>query len=94
MVTALGYYTRKMTELRHSRGGRCERCGSTECLEWAHVIPNRELGTFPHCRVNGKRLGRGMPQRYHDIKRNPENYRLLCHACHVIEDTLGTEPPF
>lgn len=91
-MAAKGYYTRKMKELRASRGNCCEECSKTGTLEFAHVA------LTPLCGANGnKGKGRGMPQRYHDIKKHPECYKLLCPECHSKIDKfrrLPKEPPF
>ena len=83
-----GVYSRYMAELRAAFGGRCEECGSSSRLEFAHVISTG---------LNGR--GRGMPQRVHDIRRHPECYRLLCRPCHLAFDrekgpALPEEVPF
>lgn len=69
-------YSEKMEALRDKWGGRCVHCGSRRNLQFAH-LPGRE--TFHH-------NGRGMPNRYHDIKRNPRCYVLLCERSHRALD--------
>jgi hypothetical protein len=66
-----------MSKLRETRGNACEQCGTDSALEWAHVAPT-PLQRTPR--------GRGLPQRVHDITKNPEAYRLLCHIHHCILD--------
>jgi hypothetical protein len=65
-----------MAELRAEFGGACVDCGHTRGLEFSHVKPTGVTGG----------LGRGMPQRYHDIKKNPDCYRLRCKRCHRTYD--------
>lgn len=60
-----------MAELRADWGGRCEECGRTYDLEFAHIRPNGLKGE-----------GRGSRQRYYNIRKNPQDYRLLCRLCH------------
>lgn len=75
-----GYYPRKMAELREQFGGVCQAkgCERTTGLEFAHIQPTN---------VNGR--GRGQAVRYHDIKKHPERFRLLCRPCHVAMDFDG-----
>lgn len=79
----------RMTELeaeRQRRGGKCAICGSTMCLEMAHV--NRTQA--------GKRLkgqGRTSGARLRDWKENPEDYVLLCFWCHTAYDNGQIELP-
>jgi len=70
-----GYYTERMSALRTARGDACEQCGGDADLEWAHIAPTA---------LSGK--GRGLPQRVHDITKNPEAYKLLCHVHHCLLD--------
>ncbi len=77
-------YKGKMAELRKERGNRCmlglSECTVTTSLEFAHV---ESTG------LNGR--GRGLPQRYHDIKRNPSAYILACRSCHLKADSLAVQ---
>lgn len=81
-------YTTKLASLREAWGNACVWCGvphipsagSSWSLEFAH-LPGKPTG------LNGS--GRGMPQRYHDIKANPESYVLLCVDCHTKLDGRG-----
>ncbi len=66
-------YPKKFKELRKEWGGRCVECGDTHRLEFAH-LPGKPTG------IEGK--GRGMPQRYYDIRNNPQCYVLLCQRDH------------
>lgn len=76
-----GRYTKRMEALRASYGNQCAECGSSSSLEFAHIKPTPLSG------ANGnKGRGRGMPQRYHDIKKHPDCYELLCPACHSKKD--------
>lgn len=75
-----------MDELRAHFGGRCERCGANDSgvaywngprrpLEFAHVKPTGLCGQ-----------GRGLKNRFLDVLRNPDCYRLLCSRCHRLLD--------
>ena len=91
-MPAAGYYAKKLADLRQAWGGRCVRCnvphvpsaGPGWQLEFAH-LPGKPTG------LNGR--GRGMPQRYHDVKRNPASYVLLCVECHTELDGRGGRTP-
>lgn len=97
-----GYYRKKFRELRRRYGNTCAIQLTPECthsaprwLEFAHVAPTSLRGR-----------GRGQAARYHDIKRNPHAYILVCRACHLRADALAKvfvkeikiqlteEPPF
>lgn len=76
-------YSDKMEQLRWDWGGDCVWSNGTICggpLEFAH-LPGKETG------LEGK--GRGMPQRYHDIKKHPDCYVLLCREHHTELDSRG-----
>lgn len=79
-----GYYWYKMQELRDLRGGRCEvidrnkRCAAIVELEFAHI---KETGLNGH--------GRGRADRYHDIKKNPDSYKLMCKRHHREFDRMN-----
>lgn len=75
------FYMRAMWRLRALFGGRCQECGSLFSLEFAHVAKTALKGR-----------GRGQSRRFHDIKRNPEAYRLLCRSCHCELDFAGRDP--
>lgn len=49
-------------------------------LEFAH-LPGKPTG------LDGR--GRGVSKRYHDIKRHPESYVLVCRDCHAVLDGRG-----
>ena len=70
-------YTHRMRELRKQWGGRCVICGKRHHrprrLEFAHLRPTQVVGR-----------SRGMPQRYHDIRKHPESYILACSRCHKL----------
>lgn len=66
-----GYYSKRMDVLRERFGGVCVRCGGTKALEFAHLGDTGLWGR-----------GRGLPQRVHDISKNPKRYVLLCKRCH------------
>jgi hypothetical protein len=79
-------YRRRMAELREAWGGRCVVCGVPHApgaglrLEFAH-LPGKPTG------LNGS--GRGRSERYHDIRRNPDCYVLVCVEHHVELDGRG-----
>ncbi len=83
-MTRRGYYPGKMADLRAEWGGRCVWCGlpslPSNPLEFVH-LPGK------HTTIEGR--GRGLPQRYHDIKRNPGSYVLLCRDHHTALDKRG-----
>lgn len=54
-------------------GGRCVSCGSTNDLQFHHLIPTE---------VNGR--GRGTQARLKDIESHTDSYTLLCGVCHDI----------
>ena len=58
-------------KLRQECGGSCQKCGSNQKLEFAHIKPTDLSGR-----------GRGRKERYYDIKNNKDHYRLLCMSCH------------
>lgn len=82
---APGYYRGVMQRLREEWGNRCraDRVGLPACgvsgtarqLEFAHKEPTGVIGR-----------GRGRADRYHDIKKHPESFELLCHLCHKLYD--------
>lgn len=67
---------RKRQQLVADRGGECEECGSKEKMEFAHL---GETGLYG--------AGRGRKERYYDVIRNPDKYKLLCQRCHKRLDT-------
>ncbi|MCP4878299.1 MAG: hypothetical protein GY896_22835 [Gammaproteobacteria bacterium] len=87
-----GQYKGKMEELRQAWGGKCligfSGCWKDHGLEFAHVKPTKIKRESQN---GGKRSGRGLPQRYHDIKNNPGCYLLVCRACHARADGLADE---
>jgi len=56
-------------------GGKCEECGVTSGLEFAHR-EETELDGW----------GRGRKERVYDVMKNPDKYRLLCKDCHKEYD--------
>lgn len=78
----MSQYSGKMADLRKERGGRCvlnmDGCWQTHGLEFAHI---KDTG------LNGR--GRGLPQRYHDIKKHSDAYILVCRHCHQKADGLA-----
>ena len=66
-----------MDRLLEERGGKCTwtDCDATEALEFAHVKPTELKGR-----------SRGRKERYYDIIKNPDSYRLLCHFHHKMMD--------
>lgn len=85
-----GYYRGKMALLRQAFGGRCVDCGVTRRLQFSHVKPT-EISTVGR---GHQSRGRGLPQRYHDIRRHPDAYALRCWPCHVEFDHPMDEVPF
>ena len=86
-------YRGAMARLCVEWGGRCQCAGCEECrrvsdvacdrrwrLQFAHVKPTPILAVS---------RGRGRADRYHDIKRHPECYRLLCWWCHYQFDSVN-----
>ena len=67
-----------LAKMREERGNQCVFCGERENLDFAHLRPTG---------LRGK--GRGMDARATDIRKNPDDYILLCHKCHVIHDRLN-----
>lgn len=77
-------YKGAIDKLRIERGNECEECGVHQDkakylhrngLEFAHVITTS---------LNGR--GRGRADRYHDIKKYPTHYKLMCRLCHLEFD--------
>jgi hypothetical protein len=62
-------------QLLAARGGKCEDCGHTFKLQFAHLKPTGLSGR-----------GRGKWQRMRDVKKHPDAYRLLCWKCHLALD--------
>lgn len=60
-----------LQKLRKERGSKCEECGSTIALQFAHIKETELKGG-----------GRGRKERYYDIVKNPECYKLFCGYCH------------
>lgn len=73
-------YNRLFNELRQLFGGKCQHCGLTEHLEFAHV---KDTG------LDG--AGRGKKTRYYNIKNNKDCYILLTKKCHREFDKLSPE---
>jgi len=80
-----GRYQGKIAELRAAAGGRCVWCGVPDLpgdlLEFAH-LPGKPTG------LEGR--DRGLPNRYYDVKKNPDSYVLLCREHHTALDGRGT----
>ena len=75
-------YRSKIGEtLRRWREGPCEVCGKK-------TLP-RELAHVGLTGLNGR--GRGQDQRYHDLRRYPDDYARLCTRCHGRLD-MGPMP--
>lgn len=62
---------RKRKELVQRFGDGCNTCGGREQLHFHHIKPTL---------LSGK--GRGSPQRYYDVVKNPKSYLLMCRSCH------------
>ena len=74
------YRQRLKAKLEGWRAGPCEQCkGTRERRELAHVVPTPLMGR-----------GRGLSQRYHDLRKHPRAYARLCKRCHGLLD-LGVE---
>lgn len=70
------YRQRLKAKLESYRAGPCERCGSKrERRELAHAAPTPLSGR-----------GRGLSQRYHDLRKHPLCYARLCLKCHGLVD--------
>jgi len=63
-------------ELIQRFGGKCKNCGSTEKLQFAHIEKTKLSGS----------KGRGTKERFYDVLKNPEKYRLYCEGCHEQYD--------
>lgn len=63
--------------LRTRFGGVCSVCGRGQLwrLEFGHVRATS---------LNGRE--RGSQERYYDVVRNPDAYRLFCRPCHLSFD--------
>jgi len=72
------WYQVARENLISKRGGKCQTCGSTDRLEFAHLRPTG---------LNG--MGRGFNRRVLDVLRHPRSYRLLCRSCHDAFDGRG-----
>lgn len=70
-------------------GGKCQNCGGTRNLMFAHR--HGAPYNFPKGRANG----RGSVRRLTDVKREPHLYLLLCGSCHKRYDIglLSIEGP-
>ena len=64
-------------KLREEFGGACQKCGSKQDLEFAHIKPTNLSG-----------WGRGRKERYYDIKKFKDHYQLLCKSCHKEFDKI------
>lgn len=78
------YYTEVyrllFAELRKSFGGKCVVCKTVEKLEFAHVKPTSLSSD-----------GRGLKNRYYDIKNHPDCYILMCFHHHHEFDRISPE---
>ncbi|MGH7259958.1 MAG: hypothetical protein ACREI9_04670 [Nitrospiraceae bacterium] len=86
------WYAAEMERLRERFGGECGECGITHgalrYLQNGNVLVMTL--EFAHVEATGlKGRGRGRTKRIHDIRRNPEAYRLLCRQCHMDLDFNG-----
>ena len=67
---------KKRKKLIDQFGGHCEKCPSTENLEFAHKVGFRtKLGK-----------SRGMGNRLKEVENNPEQFLLLCRQDHMKYD--------
>ncbi len=69
------YLDRLERRLLAQRGNECQKCGSKDWLEWAHLEPTGLKGE-----------GRGKRRRLLDVKRNPTRHALLCKLDHAELD--------
>lgn len=97
MPRTRGFYSRKMKELRASRGNACEACGVTQARAELHYPNGLEFAHLQTTTVNGR--GRGLAVRYYDIRNHPDSYALLCRDCHMQQEErrpprLPEEVPF
>lgn len=76
MTSSATEWKRRVREfLEEFFGGRCEFCGNTQYLQFAHHSDTE---------LNG--MGRGSVARTKDIVNHPGCYFLLCGACHAGYD--------
>ncbi len=59
-----------MTESREYLGGRCQLCGSTNNLQFCHII-------------YAQKFKRDTLAAARDVIQHPERYLLLCKECHI-----------
>jgi 5-methylcytosine-specific restriction endonuclease McrA len=72
------WYHRVRLALIKWYGGKCGSCGkklTRTTAQFAHIKPNS---------ISGK--GRGSFRRIKDVMKNPANYWLGCHTCHLEYD--------
>lgn len=79
-------YVEKLAALRLKWGGKCQDCGRRERYgSYAgHVQSNLQFSHVRATAIWGR--GRGARERYLDVVRNPECYRLRCRKCHRAAD--------
>lgn len=79
------YYSGKMQWLRNLFGNKCMVLDDYHegQLEFAHIVDYNPLGGREK-HVKGE--GRGLWKRYHDIKKHPDEYVLVCHYHHIRLD--------
>ena len=67
----------RIQQLREFFGEKCEKCGSTEDLQFAHRHGHDTGLTGP---------SRGSWYRFKDVALHPVSYLLLCRRCHFAYD--------
>ena len=73
-----------MIALRRDHGNRCEGCG-------LHLNYNKVNLEFAHLTPCQKGRGRGRKERTYEVSKNPDQFVLLCRACHLTFDSLLQE---
>lgn len=87
MSKPASYYRGAIERLRIARGNKCEWCGLSQSKAKLRYPNGLEFAHRHTTTVNGR--GRGLPQRYHDIKNNPGAYELLCRECHLAQEAAN-----
>lgn len=66
-------YETRMAEFRERLGGKCERCGSTEDLEFDHIDRTTKIGI----------IGKIWNRRKDIVEAELKKCQLLCAECHL-----------
>jgi 5-methylcytosine-specific restriction endonuclease McrA len=77
-------YRRRQEIAKAALGGKCSKCGSTEDLEFDHVIPQKKAGGFT---ITKRLAGVAESKLQEEIKK----CQLLCWDCHneKTQEELG-----